>query len=62
MLYLPALTVQSYLDHDELVAVLQPYARNDIWLSAAYLQLRHNSAALKAFLDFLASRIGGTKK
>jgi hypothetical protein len=33
--------------------VLQAYTRSDMWLSAAYLQRRHNSAALRALLDFL---------
>ena len=60
VLYVPAITVQAHLDSGELVAVLHPYARSDVWLSAAYLQRRHNSAALKAFLDFLATRLGGS--
>jgi len=54
----PALTVQSNIDHGELVPVLQDFVRNDMWLSAAYLQRRHNSAALRALLDFLQTRIG----
>jgi DNA-binding transcriptional LysR family regulator len=29
-----------------------------MWLSAAYLQRRHNSAALRALLDFLQTRVG----
>jgi hypothetical protein len=29
-----------------------------MWLYAAYLQRRHNSAALRALLDFLETRIG----
>lgn len=59
VLYLPALTVQTYLNDGELIAALIPFARSDVWLSAAYLQRRHNSAALKAFVDFLATRIDG---
>ena len=38
--------------------MLQDYARKDMWLSAAYLQRRHNSAALRALLDFLQTRVG----
>lgn len=57
VLYLPALLVQSHLDKGELEAVLQDCVRGDMWLSAAYLQRRHNSAALRALLDFLESRI-----
>ncbi|MGQ3198245.1 MAG: LysR family transcriptional regulator, partial [Hydrogenophaga sp.] len=30
----------------------------DMWLSAVYLQRRHNSAALRALLDFLETRVG----
>lgn len=57
VLYMPALLVQSYIDHGELVPVLEDYVRSDMWLSAAYLQRRHNSAALRALLDFLETRI-----
>ncbi|MEJ8858441.1 LysR family transcriptional regulator [Variovorax robiniae] len=62
VLYLPALLVQSHIDKGELEPVLQPYVRSDMWLSAAYLQRRHNSAALRALLDFLETRIKGPSK
>ena len=58
VLYLPALLVQTRIDHGELVPVLEDCVRSDMWLSAAYLQRRHNSAALRALLDFLQTRIG----
>ncbi|VTU20247.1 MULTISPECIES: LysR family transcriptional regulator [unclassified Variovorax] len=58
VVYMPALMVQSHIDHGDLVPVLQDHVRNDMWLSAAYLQRRHNSAALRALLDFLQTRIG----
>jgi DNA-binding transcriptional LysR family regulator len=58
VLYLPALLVQPHIDQGELVPALQDYVRNDMWLSAAYLQRRHNSAALRSLLDFLQTRIG----
>jgi DNA-binding transcriptional LysR family regulator len=29
-----------------------------MWLSAVYLQNRHNSAAMRALLDFLSTRLG----
>ena len=58
VIYLPSILVQSHLDHGELVPVLPEYARKDMWLSAAYLQRRHNSAALRALLDFLQTRVG----
>ena len=62
VLYLPALLVQQHLDKGELEPVLRDYVRGDMWLSAAYLQRRHNSAALRALLDFLESRIKGPPK
>ena len=58
MVYLPALTVQPHIDNGELQPVLQDYVRKDMWLYAAYLQRRHNSAALRALLDFLETRVG----
>ncbi|WP_225785378.1 LysR family transcriptional regulator [Xenophilus sp. Marseille-Q4582] len=56
VIYVPALAVQPQIDHGELVPVLQKYARQDMWVSAAYLQRRHNSAALRALLDYLQDR------
>ncbi|RYZ11318.1 MAG: LysR family transcriptional regulator [Comamonadaceae bacterium] len=63
VLYLPALLVQAHIDRGELEPVLQEFVRGDMWLSAAYLQRRHNSAALRALLDFLETRVkGGAKR
>jgi len=64
VVYLPGLLVQPHIDHGELEPVLQDFVRKDMWLCAAYLQRRHNSAALRALLDFLETRIGkaATKK
>lgn len=56
VLYVPALLVQSHIDKGELETVLEANVRGDLWLSAAYLQRRYNSAALRALLDFLTSR------
>lgn len=61
VLYLPFLMVQAYIESGRLVPVLSNFVRNDIWLSAAYLQHRHKSAAQRAFLDFLESRIKADK-
>ncbi|PZQ64347.1 MAG: hypothetical protein DI563_26825, partial [Variovorax paradoxus] len=61
-IYVPALVVQPHIDHGELVPALQDYARKDMWLSAAYLQRKHNSAALRALLDFLQTRISARGK
>jgi DNA-binding transcriptional LysR family regulator len=62
VIYMPDMLVQPHIDHGELVPVLQDYVRSDMWLSAAYLQRRHNSAALRALLDFLESRFSGRTK
>jgi DNA-binding transcriptional LysR family regulator len=61
VLYVPLLLVQAHIERGELVAVLQGHARSDLWLSAAYLQRRHNSAALRAFLEFLQLHLGDGK-
>lgn len=62
VVYLPALLVQPHIDHGELEPALQGYVRKDMWLYAAYLQRRHNTAALRALLDFLETRIGQRAK
>jgi DNA-binding transcriptional LysR family regulator len=62
VIYMPEMLVQPHVDQGELVPVLQDYVRSDMWLSAAYLQRRHNSAALRALLDFLESKFGGRNK
>jgi DNA-binding transcriptional LysR family regulator len=59
VIYMPALVVQPHIESGALEPVLQRYVRKDMWLSAADLQRRHNSAALRALLDFLEVRIGG---
>jgi len=51
-IYVPRLTVQPHLDRGELVAALQTYSRQDVWLTAAYRQ-RRNMAAVRALLEFL---------
>jgi DNA-binding transcriptional LysR family regulator len=43
------------VDSGALEPVLDEFTRKDIWLYAAYLQRRHNSAALRALIDFLES-------
>jgi DNA-binding transcriptional LysR family regulator len=39
------------------VPVLKEFMPRDLWLYAAYSQRRHNSAALRALLDFLEARV-----
>ena len=52
----PRMLVQAHLDSGALVPVLEDFRANDLWLYAAYAQRRHNSAALKALLDFMEAR------
>ncbi|HEY2419409.1 MAG TPA: LysR substrate-binding domain-containing protein, partial [Steroidobacteraceae bacterium] len=62
VIYMAEMLVQPHVDQGELVPVLQDYTRSDMWISAAYLQRRHNSAALRALLDFLELRFSGRTK
>lgn len=56
----PALLVQTHIERGALVPVLQDFMPRDLWLYAAYTQRRHNSAALRALLDFLETRLAAT--
>ncbi|VTU13076.1 D-malate degradation protein R [Variovorax sp. SRS16] len=53
----PAMMAQPHIERGALVPVLKEYMPRDLWLYAAYSQRRHNSAALRALLDFLEARI-----
>jgi DNA-binding transcriptional LysR family regulator len=55
----PALLAQPYTERGSLVPVLKEFMPRDIWLYAAYTQRRHNSAALRALLKLLETRMGG---
>lgn len=56
MVWLPRLLLQQHIDSGALQPVLQDFSPRDVWLYAAYVQRRHNSAALKALLAFLEAR------
>jgi DNA-binding transcriptional LysR family regulator len=47
----------SYHESGELVRALAPFAPKDMWVSMAYLQRRHNSAALRALIGFLEDNL-----
>jgi len=51
--YVPEPLAQSHLERGALVPVLREHMRSDHWVYAAYSQRRHNSAAMRAMLDFL---------
>lgn len=55
----PALLAQPYTERGSLVPVLKEFMPHDIWLYAAYTQRRYNSAALRALLAWLESRMRG---
>lgn len=53
VVYLPRLMLEPHLASGALEAVLQEFVPHELYLYAAYAQRRHNSAALKALLEFL---------
>ena len=55
--YLPRPMVQQHLDAGRLVTALDAFVPQDFWVFAAYMQRRHNSAALLALLTHLESEI-----
>lgn len=55
--YLPRPMVQQHLDAGRLVTALDAFVPQDFWIFAAYMQRRHNSAALLALLAHLESEI-----
>ena len=56
--YVPEPLAQSHLERGALVPVLREHMPHDHWLYAAYSQRRHNSAAMRAMLDFLEQSMG----
>ena len=59
VLHLPVVLLQPYIDSGRLVEVLAGFGRDDLWLSAVYLQRRHSTAVQRAFLEFMGSRLQG---
>lgn len=57
VVYLPTEVLKPYVESGRLVPVLSDFARNDMWLSAVYLQRRDSTAVQRAFLDFLQQRM-----
>jgi DNA-binding transcriptional LysR family regulator len=51
--YVPEPLAQSHLERGALVPVLREHMPREHWLYAAYSQRRHNSAAMRAMLDYL---------
>ncbi|CAN7726768.1 LysR family transcriptional regulator [Variovorax sp. LjRoot290] len=56
--YVPEPLAQSHLERGALVPALREHMRSDHWVYAAYSQRRHNSAAMRAMLDFLEQSTG----
>ena len=57
VIYLPRLLVQDALTAGQLEPVLEDFMPADVWLYVAYAQRQHNSAAIRALLDFLEQRL-----
>ena len=57
VVYLPYVVLKPYVESGRLVPVLSDFGRRDMWLSAVYLQRRHNTAVHRALLDYLADRL-----
>jgi DNA-binding transcriptional LysR family regulator len=55
--YLPRQIIEEDIANGTLETALDAYLPSDIWLMAVYTQRRHNSAALRALLDFLQSQL-----
>ena len=46
-------SLAQWLESGELEPALEHFSPSDVWLYAAYMQRRHNSAALRALLAHL---------
>ena len=57
MIWSPRLAIFDALARGELEAALQDFSIQGMWVYAAYAQRHHNSAALRALLDFLDERL-----
>jgi DNA-binding transcriptional LysR family regulator len=55
--YLPRPIIEDDIAAGSLETALDDHLPSDIWLMAAYTQRRHNSAALRALLDFLLQHL-----
>ncbi len=55
--YLPRMLIEDDIANGMLVTALDEHLPTDVWLMAVYTQRRHNSAALRALLDFLQKRL-----
>lgn len=55
--YLPRQIVEDDIAEGSLETALDEHLPSDIWLMAVYTQRRHNSAALRALLDFLQKHL-----
>ncbi len=55
--YLPRIIIEDDIASGALVTAMDTHLPSDIWLMAVYAQRRHNSAALRALLDFLQAQL-----
>jgi DNA-binding transcriptional LysR family regulator len=57
ILYVPRMIIEDDIAKGTLVTALDEDMPTDVWLMAVYTQRRHNSAALRALLDFLQKQL-----
>ncbi|HRN75775.1 LysR family transcriptional regulator [Ottowia sp.] len=55
--YMALPLARPHLESGKLVKVLEPFVPQDFWVFAAYMQRRHNSAALMALLQHLENEL-----
>ena len=60
VVWMPRLSLRPHVEAGALEPALQQFSVQGIWIYAAYAQRRHNSAALRALLEFLEVQLRGT--
>lgn len=59
VVWMPRLALRPHIDSGALEPALQKYSVQGVWVYAAYAQRRHNSAALRALLEYLEVKLRG---
>ena len=59
VVWMPRLALLPYIDSGALELALEKYSVQGVWVYAAYAQRRHNSAALRALLEYLEVHLRG---
>ena len=59
VVWMPRLAILQEIENGTLEPALQQFSVRDVWIYAAYAQRRHNSAALRALLTHLETKLRG---